>query len=214
MALVFLSSWIRRSWIRWLVTGPAVLPSSLAHGSGIRPDRAIVSPVRLDDSLAIAAPIVSGQLRELVDDPERAEVLFRIGFAQQRLGLQQRLRVLDLDRTIRCRQPNVDEERTEPAVRLEDAFVTLEGLASRQIDRRSYQQAPPRRRLYEQPGPDLHDTGKEASRQERRRKSFDVVRRQAVEVLRESSESAPRSAETTCPSRRGVQMTSVPSHCR
>jgi hypothetical protein len=92
-----------------------------------------VIAIGLHHGLAIRVPVAFRQLAEVVDDVERPQVLFRIGLAHQRLHLHQRLLVVDLDRAIDRGQPQVDEQRTEPAVRFENALVALERLAARQV---------------------------------------------------------------------------------
>src|SRR2546426_8556602 len=147
-----------------------------------------MTPIRLDDGFAVTVPIDRRELRQLVDDGKRAQVRLRIGFSEQWLCLKQRLLVVDLDRPIGRREPKIDEERAEPPIRLDDALVTLVRLAAWQVHRRTQQKAPTRRRLYEQPRPDLNNAGKEAPRQEGRGVALDVVWREPVEVFGEFRE--------------------------
>src|SRR5208337_5166903 len=102
----------------------------------------------------------------------RALVRLGIGLAQQRLRLKQWLLVVDLDRPVGCGQPQIDEERPEPPVRLDDALVTLVCLAAWKVHGRTQQEAPAGRSFHEQSGPDLDHPGEETARQERRRKAL------------------------------------------
>src|SRR3989475_12651352 len=118
-----------------------------------------MTPIRLDDGFAVTVPIDRRELRQLVDDGKRAQVRLRIGLSEQWLRLKQRLLVVDLDRPVGRREPKIDEEWTEPPVRLDDALVALIRLAAWQVHRRTQQKAPARRRLDEQPRPDLDRGG-------------------------------------------------------
>src|SRR5437660_4203192 len=147
-----------------------------------------MTPIGLDDGFAVTVPIDRREFRQLVDDGKRAQVRLRIGLSEQWLRLKQRLLMVDLDRPIGRREPKIDKERAKPPVGLDDAFVTLVRLAAWQVHRRTQQQAPARRRLYEQPRPDLNNAGEEASRQEGRGVALDVVWREVVEVFGEIRE--------------------------
>ena len=123
-----------------------------------------MTAIRLDDGFAVSVPIDGRKLRQLVDDGKRAQVRLRIGLSEQWLRLKQRLLVVDLDRPVGRREAKIDEERSEPPVRFDDAFVTLVRLAAWQVHRRTQQKAPAGRRLYEQSRPDLNNAGKETPR--------------------------------------------------
>src|SRR5205814_1194881 len=162
--------------------------ATLAHRGRVPAHVAVMTPIRLDDGFAVTVPIDRGKLRQLVDDGKRAQVRLRISLSEQWLRLEEWLLVVDLDRTIRRREPKVDKERAKPPVRLDDAFVTLVRLAARQVHRRTQQEAPARRRLYEKPRPDLNHAGEETSRQKGRCIALDVVWREVVEVFGEIRE--------------------------
>lgn len=123
------------------------VPTAFAYRCRVLANRSIVTAIGAHDRLAIFIPFGFGQRCQIVDDPER-----RIGIRlpNQRLNLEQRFFVVDLDRPIRCGQPDVDEQRAEPAIGLNDAFVAFEALASGQINRWANEEAPTWRGFHEQ----------------------------------------------------------------
>ena len=76
---------VARGFVRWSPVS-AVCRPRLRTEAAYAPNRAIVSAVRLDDSLAIAAPIVGGQLGELVDDTRTSAGAFRNRFRVAAVG--------------------------------------------------------------------------------------------------------------------------------
>ena len=96
-------------------------------------------------------------------------VCLGIGLARQGLDLKQWEIGSQMHRLMGSGETEIGEQRTEPAIRLDNAFVKAVAARGCQIRRRTHQQAPVWGRARHQPGPDLHDAWFRQGGEKRRR---------------------------------------------
>src|SRR5262245_3386650 len=78
--------------------------------------------------------------------------------AMDRLDLQERIFVIELDRDIGPSQTDICKQRSKPSVGFDDALVMFVSLTARQVHGRADKQAPFRGGACDKPAPDLDNT--------------------------------------------------------
>src|ERR1700733_6778281 len=89
--------------------------------------------LRANNGIIVIVPIPSSKLCEVRHQRVVAQRVFRIGIARQRQHLQEWEVRAEVDRYIRFGQPHGGDQRTEPAVGLDDALEQLICTAARHI---------------------------------------------------------------------------------
>src|SRR5581483_29975 len=129
-------------WMTWpKLFGACVFLAAPAGLHRIFAARTMRIAARRRDGAAEVIPVGGAQVLQPVDHFESVETV-AVHAAMHRLNLQERIVRVERNRHVRARQLEIDEQRTEPAVGLDDALVALIARAVREVGGRTNQQTP------------------------------------------------------------------------
>src|ERR1044072_1832730 len=137
---------------RWLQASRFAL-AALAGLNGILAALAVRVGHRLRNGSVKVIPICWRQILNALDNFEVVQGV-SINTAMNRLDLQKRIVRVKLDRHVRPRQLQIDEQRPEPAIGFDDALIALVAKAAGEMGGRANQKAPAGRRARDEAAPE------------------------------------------------------------